>query len=109
MLEHAREANVVEIEASRVAEDAWTQHVAAVAAKSLFARAETQYVGANIPGKPRVYLAYLGGVGVYRKTCDTVRENRYEGFVLKTEAGVLPGSEVWSGATETPLVWGSAV
>ncbi|HEY0421793.1 MAG TPA: hypothetical protein VGC82_00540, partial [Rhodopila sp.] len=109
MLEHARQLDVVEIEASRAAEDAWTQHVAAVSAKSLFARAETQYVGANIPGKPRVYLAYLGGVGVYRKTCDTVRENGYEGFILKTMTGVLPGSKVWSGATETPLVWGSAV
>ena len=109
MLEHARKAHVVEIEASQMAEDAWTKHVSDVASKSLFARAETQYVGANIPGKPRVYLAYLGGVGAYRKTCDTVRENAYEGFVLKTESGALPGSESWSGANETPLVWGTAV
>lgn len=109
MLEHARKAHVVEIEASQMAEDAWTKHVSDVASKSLFARAETQYVGANIPGKPRVYLAYLGGVGAHRKTCDTVRENAYEGFVLKTESGALPGSESWSGANETPLVWGTAV
>jgi cyclohexanone monooxygenase len=109
MLQHAREAGVVEIEASRAAEDAWTKHVSDVAAKSLFARADTQYVGANIPGKPRVYLAYLGGVGVYRKTCDTVRENGYEGFVLKTKTKNLTASETWSGASETPLVWGTAV
>jgi cyclohexanone monooxygenase len=109
MLEHAREADIMEIEASKIAEDAWTQHVADVAAKSLFARADTQYVGANIPGKPRVYLAYLGGVGVYRRICDTVCANDYEGFILKRDAGVLSGNEAWSGATETPLVWGTAV
>jgi cyclohexanone monooxygenase len=103
MLEHARKADVVEIEASQVAEDAWTKHVSDVASKSLFARADT------IPGKPRVYLAYLGGVGAYRKTCDTVRENAYEGFILKTESGALPGSESWSGTKEIPLVWGTAV
>ena len=92
MLEHAHKADVVEIEASTTAEDAWTRHVADVAAKSLFARADTQYVGANIPGKPRVYLAYLGGVGVDRKICDTVCANTYEGFILKREASTLPGS-----------------
>lgn len=109
MLQHAREAGVVEIEASQEAEDAWTKHVSDVAAKSLFARADTQYVGANIPGKPRVYLAYLGGVGVYRKTCDTVRENGYEGFIIRTETQDLTASKTWAGASETPLVWGTAV
>ena len=109
MLQHARKTEVVEIEASQAAEDAWTKHVSDVAMKSLFARADTQYVGSNIPGKPRVYLAYLGGVGVYRKTCDTVRDNGYEGFTLRTAKGALPGRETWSGANEIPLVWGTAV
>jgi cyclohexanone monooxygenase len=109
MLQHAREAGVFEIEASREAEEAWTKHVSDVAAKSLFARADTQYVGANIPGKPRVYLAYLGGVGVYRKTCDTVRDNGYEGFILKAASKDLTKSKTWAGASETPLVWGTAV
>lgn len=109
MLEHARKSQVVEIQASQAAEDAWTKHVSDVAMKSLFARADTQYVGSNIPGKPRVYLAYLGGVGVYRKTCNSVRDKAYEGFVLRTETGTLPGSETWSGANEIPLVWGTAV
>ena len=110
LLEHAKTAGVVEIEASLAAEDAWTEHCEAVAAKSLFARSDTQYVGFNIPGKPRVYLAYLGGVGFYRKTCDTVRDNGYEGLILRTDAGVLPGSEVWSGASAPQsVVWGTAV
>ena len=109
MLEHARKSEVVEMQATQAAEDAWTTHVCEVAMKSLFARADTQYVGANIPGKPRVYLAYLGGVGVYRTTCNAVRDHAYEGFVLKTQTGTLPGSETWSGAKEIPLVWGTAV
>jgi cyclohexanone monooxygenase len=110
LLEHAKAEGVVEIEASQAAEDAWTEHCAAVAGKSLFARSETQYVGFNIPGKPRVYLAYLGGVGFYRKTCDAVRDNGYEGLILRTATGVLPGSEAWSGATAPQtVVWGTAV
>ena len=109
LLEHASKAEVVEIEASRAAEDSWTRHAAEVADKSLFARSETQYVGANIPGKPRVYLAYLGGVGVYRETCNTIRDNAYEGFALRTQTGILPGRETWSGASKIPLVWGTAV
>jgi cyclohexanone monooxygenase len=109
MLQHARNSGVVEIEAGREAEEAWTTHASEVAMKSLFARSETQYVGANIPGKPRVYLAYLGGVGLYRKTCDAVRDNGYEGFRLRTRDGALLGSETWSAAGDTPLVWGTAV
>ena len=45
-------------------------------------------------------LAYLGGVGVYRKTCDAIRDNAYEGFVLRTQTSVLPGREAWSGASD---------
>ncbi|MFO1027968.1 MAG: NAD(P)/FAD-dependent oxidoreductase [Acetobacteraceae bacterium] len=109
MLLHARNTGIVEIEAGREAEEAWTAHASDVAAKSLFARSETQYVGANIPGKPRVYLAYLGGVGLYRKTCDAVRDNGYEGFRLRTANGAVSGSETWSAAGDTPRVWGTAV
>jgi len=110
LLEHAKATGIVEIETTEEAEEAWTNHVADVAAKSLFARTDTQYVGFNVPGKPRVYLAYLGGVGFYRKTCDTVRDNGYEGFVLKTASGVLPGRHTWSSApAKASQVWGTAV
>ena len=40
------------------------------------------YLGANIPGKPRIFMPYVGGVGAYRKKCDEVVENDYEGFEL---------------------------
>ena len=39
-------------------------------------------MGANIPGKPRVFMPYVGGVGTYREICDEVAERGYEGFVL---------------------------
>jgi cyclohexanone monooxygenase len=45
-------------------------------------RANSWYMGANIPGKPRVFMAYLGGVGVYRQECDKVAAQGYQGFAL---------------------------
>ncbi len=60
-----------------------------VAQATLFPRANSWYVGANIPGKPRVFMPYLGGVGNYRTHCDAVAENGYEGFSV---AGRLTGA-----------------
>ena len=40
------------------------------------------YMGANIPGKPRVFMPYVGGVGAYRQICDDVAAQGYEGFTL---------------------------
>jgi len=40
------------------------------------------YLGANIPGKPRVFMPYIGGVGAYRQICDGVAAKGYEGFTL---------------------------
>jgi cyclohexanone monooxygenase len=53
-----------------------------VASQTLFPLADSWYVGANIPGKPRVFLPYVGGVGAYRQRCDEVAANGYEGFRL---------------------------
>ena len=39
-------------------------------------------MGANVPGKPRVFMPYAGGVGEYRKKCDEVAAKGYEGFAL---------------------------
>ena len=57
-------------------------HVNDVASKTLYLLADSWYVGANIPGKPRVFMPYAGGVGNYRQKCDEVAEAGYEGFVL---------------------------
>ncbi len=51
---------------------------------TLYPQANSWYMGANIPGKPRIFMPYVGGVGVYRKTCDEVAANGYEGFTLSS-------------------------
>ncbi len=70
------------IEPEVAAEDAWVEHVNVVAHQTLYPQANSWYMGANIPGKPRIFLPYIGGVGAYRKTCDDVVANGYRGFIL---------------------------
>lgn len=69
-------------EADREQQRSWTQHVYDVAAPTLFMKGNSWYVGANVPGKPRVFALYLGGVGRYRQICADVAERDYEGFVV---------------------------
>jgi cyclohexanone monooxygenase len=73
------------IEASARAEDAWVGHVDEIAGATLYPRASSWYVGANIPGKPRVFMPYVGGCGTYRRECEQVAGRGYEGFVLGRE------------------------
>jgi cyclohexanone monooxygenase len=82
-MDYLREHNLDSIEATVEAEDAWVDHVNEVADRTLFPRANSWYVGANIPGKPRVFMPYVGGVGPYRKRCDEIAANGYEGFSLR--------------------------
>jgi cyclohexanone monooxygenase len=72
------------IEARPEAQEAWAAHVNEVISQTLFPTANSWYMGANIPGKPRVFLPYLGpqGVGGYRRHCDEVAAKGYEGFAL---------------------------
>ncbi len=70
------------IEATTQAQDAWVDHVNEVAAFTLFPTANSWYMGANVPGKPRVFMPYIGGVDVYRQICDDVAAKDYEGFNL---------------------------
>ncbi len=70
------------IDADPAAEDAWGAHVAEVAGYTLFPRADSWYMGANVPGKPRVFLPYVGGVGLYRARCEEVAATGYAGFTI---------------------------
>ena len=70
------------MEATREAEDKWVAHVNEVAQLTLYPQANSWYMGANIPGKPRIFMPYIGGVGVYRRICNEVAAKGYEGFVL---------------------------
>jgi len=74
------------IEPTRQAEDAWVAHNQELAEGTLFPTADTWYMGANIPGKPRVFMPNLDFVGPYRAKCDEIAANDYEGFVLSNAA-----------------------
>jgi cation diffusion facilitator CzcD-associated flavoprotein CzcO len=87
-ISYLREHGYAAIEATEAAQAEWVQHVADVGSLTLFPKANSWYMGANVPGKPRVFLPYIGGVGVYRQKCDEVAANGYEGFTLRT-AGEL--------------------
>jgi acetyl esterase/lipase len=70
------------IEPTPTAEAGWVQHVDDCASITLFPKADSWYLGANVPGKPRVFLPYVGGVDTYRRTCDQVATQGYLGFRL---------------------------
>jgi cyclohexanone monooxygenase len=73
------------VEATRAAEEKWVAHVNEVADMTLYPQANSWYMGANIPGKPRIFMPYIGGVGVYRRICDDVAAKGYEGFAMTGE------------------------
>jgi cyclohexanone monooxygenase len=86
-----RDRGVAAIEATSEAEDAWVEHVSDAAEATLYPLANSWYLGANIPGKRRVFMPYVGGVGVYRDKCDKVAAADYEGFrMLRLEPAVEP-------------------
>jgi cyclohexanone monooxygenase len=74
------------IEAQPDAQEAWVAHVNEVASKTLYPKANSWYLGANIPGKARVFMPYVGGMPAYKAKCDEVVANGYEGFTLGTAA-----------------------
>jgi len=87
---HLEAASMATIEPEQDAEDTWMAHVNQVASELLYEDSNTWYLGANIPGKPRVFLPYVGGVGHYREVCDDVAAKGYEGFALTPAGGGSP-------------------
>ena len=73
---------VTEIEATEAAQDDWVEHVNEVAGGSLRSTCSSWYIGANVPGKPRVFMPYIGGFPIYERKCDAVAAGGYEGFKL---------------------------
>ncbi|HRD76408.1 MAG TPA: cyclohexanone monooxygenase, partial [Hyphomicrobiaceae bacterium] len=68
------------IEPTRMSEMAWVTHNNEVADRTLYPLANSWYMGANIPGKPRVFMPYVGGVTAYVQKCREVAAKGYEGF-----------------------------
>ena len=79
-IDDLRERGLTTIEPTPEAEAGWVQHTNDFADITLFPRANSWYMGANVPGKPRVFLPYVGGVDTYRKACNEVVERDYLGF-----------------------------
>jgi hypothetical protein len=84
---HMRRNKLKTIEASSQAQDTWGTHVTEVVNSTLMPGTNSWYMGANIEGKPRRFLPYLGpeGVGGYRRKCAEVAENGYEGLVFTSQ------------------------
>ena len=80
-LEYMRDKGVNRFEATPEAEDKWGETLAEMAETTLLSKADSWYMGANIPGKPRQLLSYFG-VTDYMNTCNEVARNGYSGFVL---------------------------
>jgi cyclohexanone monooxygenase len=85
-LGYVRDRNLDTMEATKQAEDNWVAHVNEVAHGTLYPRANSWYMGANIPGKPQIFMPYIGGVGVYRQICNGVAAKGYEGFAMTAAA-----------------------
>ena len=81
-LEHMRQTRCDVIEPTVLAERHWVEHVSEVAEGTLFPLANSWYMGANIPGKPRVFLPYVGGFARYAQLCEQVVADGYRGFTF---------------------------
>lgn len=75
------------IEATPTAQSGWVNFGSTISQLTLFPLANSWYMGANVPGKPRVCLMYLGGVGPYRTVCNEVVEQDYLGFSFESPSG----------------------
>jgi len=82
-LAYMRDRGFDTMEAATDAEDKWVAHVNEVAYTTLYPQANSWYMGANVPGKPRIFMPYIGGVGPYRQICNDVAAKGYEGFVME--------------------------
>lgn len=81
-IKHLGERQLRRIEPDPSAEMAWVHHNNEVADSTLYPLANSWYMGSNIPGKPRVFMPYVGGVTAYKKKCDEVVAGGYTGFAL---------------------------
>ena len=79
---YLRDRGLASIDATLEAEDAWVDHVNQVADLTLFPQANSWYMGANVPGKPRVFMPYIGGFPRYDEVCRGVAADDYRGFEL---------------------------
>lgn len=85
---HMQREGFARAEADRQAQSDWVDHVAELASHTLYPKAASWYMGVNIPGKPRVFLAYLDGFANYRNKCARIAADGYVGFTCTTAEDV---------------------
>ena len=83
-LSYMRDNNHTRVAAEVKAQQQWVDHVREVADSTLYPLANSWYMGANIPGKARVFMPYVAGVEAYTKECNRVTQNGYQGFEFST-------------------------
>lgn len=81
-IEHMDNTGISRIEASEAAEDEWVEHVHDIAKTTLFYEAKSWYLGVNIPGKPQVFMPYVGGMPLYKQHCEESVRDGYKGFEM---------------------------
>ena len=80
LLRHAQAQGITEIEAHATAQESWMAGVRDSADRTLYPRANSWYTGANVPGKPRVFMPYVDGFQIYEAACKDVAAAGYRGF-----------------------------
>jgi cyclohexanone monooxygenase len=83
-LEFLRKRDLTTTEAAYEAQEEWVAQVNELAGRTLMLKAASWYLGANVPGKPRVFMPFIGGVGRYREICEAVAADDYRGFVTSS-------------------------
>lgn len=86
IMAHLRARDASTIEPAGESEKAWVEHNNAVAAMTTYMDANSWYMGANIPGKPRIFMPYIGGLPAYRNICEEIAANGYCGFAIDGDA-----------------------
>ena len=80
LIEHMTHGQKQRVDVDEKAQLNWVAHVNEVADATLFPQGGSWYLGANVEGKPRVFMPYAGGVGAYREVCDEIAADSYRGF-----------------------------
>jgi cation diffusion facilitator CzcD-associated flavoprotein CzcO len=86
LIEYLRDHDLDVAEATPEAEEKWVEHHSEIAAATLLLGTDSWWMGANIPGKPRMLYPYVGGVGTFRMICSGVADQGYQGLALSRSA-----------------------
>lgn len=87
-IDHMEKNGLDRVEANDDAQVAWAHEVANMAEKTLYTKANSWYMGANVPGKPRVFLMYIGGFDRYIDRCEAIVRDGYTGFTFASTSPV---------------------